>query len=60
MLANTGDAVFPVVRRTMEVRPDFDYVELPGGTHDIVDEQPEAWSAAVARYVTSAETPATP
>lgn len=54
VLTNTGDAVYEVVRRTMEARPDFDYVELPGGTHDIVDEQPEAWAAAVAHYLTAA------
>lgn len=56
VLTNTGDAVFRIISRTMEVRPDFDYIELPGGTHDIVDEQPEAWAAAVARYVTAATT----
>jgi hypothetical protein len=33
------------------MRPDFAYVELEGGTHDIVDEQPDAWVASVADFV---------
>jgi pimeloyl-ACP methyl ester carboxylesterase len=51
ILANSGDLTFPLVRRARELRPDFSYVELAGGTHDIVDEQPEAFSAAVADFV---------
>jgi len=50
-LVNTGDAVYPVCRRTFDLRPDFLRHELPGGTHDIVDEQPQAWTAAVVGFL---------
>jgi pimeloyl-ACP methyl ester carboxylesterase len=33
------------------LRPDFRFVELPGGTHDIVDEQPLAWTRAVVDFL---------
>lgn len=53
ILTNTGDLTFKLARRAAERRPDFEYVELSGGTHDIIDEQPEAFSLAVARFVSS-------
>jgi pimeloyl-ACP methyl ester carboxylesterase len=55
-LLNTGDAVYEVARRTFEIRPDFKRVILQGGTHDIVDEQPREWSAAVINFL-NAEAP---
>jgi hypothetical protein len=33
-----------------EASENFAYAELNGGTHDIVDEQPEAWSQCVAIF----------
>ncbi|MGA9026407.1 MAG: alpha/beta hydrolase [Steroidobacteraceae bacterium] len=51
ILTNSGDLTFPLAKRAAASRPDFDYVELAGGTHDIVDEQPEAFSAAVATFI---------
>lgn len=51
ILTNTGDDVFPWSKKAHELRPEFEYVALEGGTHDIVDEQPEAWSNVVAEYV---------
>jgi pimeloyl-ACP methyl ester carboxylesterase len=53
ILANTGDAIYAMSQRTREMRPDFAYAELSGGTIDIIDEQPEQWSAAVAEYLQS-------
>jgi len=50
-LLNTGDAVYPVCRRTFDLRPDFFRHELQGGTHDIVDEQPREWTAAVTDFL---------
>jgi hypothetical protein len=41
ILANTGDAIYAQSQRTRELRPDFSYAELSGGTIDIIDEQPE-------------------
>lgn len=51
VLTNTGDLTHAFARRAAQRRPDFDYVELTGGTHDIVDEQPEAFTDAVASFL---------
>jgi pimeloyl-ACP methyl ester carboxylesterase len=51
ILANTGDAIYYLSQRARERWPQFAYAELPGGTIDIIDEQPEAWSEAVANFV---------
>ncbi|MCS7001783.1 MAG: alpha/beta hydrolase [Dehalococcoidia bacterium] len=51
ILTNTGDDLYAYAQRARDLRPDFRYVELVGGTHDIVDEQPEAWTQAVVAFV---------
>lgn len=51
ILTNTGDDLYTASLRARELRPDFGFVALPGGTHDIVDEQPEAWAAAVTAFL---------
>lgn len=51
ILTNTGDDIYYAAARARDIRPDFDYVELTGGTHDIVDEQPGAWCEVVAEFV---------
>lgn len=51
ILTNTGDDIYASAQAAIKLRPDFDYKELEGGTHDIVDEQPDAWSDIVAEYV---------
>lgn len=51
ILANTGDAIYGFSERARQRYPHFAYAELDGGTIDIIDEQPEAWTAAVARFV---------
>ena len=53
ILANTGDAIYAQSQRTHEMRPDFSYAELSGGTIDVIDEQPEQWSAEVAAFLQS-------
>lgn len=53
LLTNTGDDIYELAQRAKKARPDFAYKEIEGGTHDIVDEQPEAWSNAVADFVLS-------
>ena len=50
ILTNTGDDIYYAAARARELRPDFAYAELAGGTHDIVDEQPQAWSDVVAAF----------
>lgn len=54
ILTNTGDDIYELAKKARMLRPDFDYKELAGGTHDIVDEQPEAWSKLVADFVHNA------
>jgi pimeloyl-ACP methyl ester carboxylesterase len=51
ILTNTGDDLYGCSQKAHRMRPDFAYVELEGGTHDIVDEQPDAWVASVADFV---------
>lgn len=55
VLSNTGDAIHPIAVRTLEARPDFAYVEMEGGTFDIIDEQPEAWVEAVAGWLANSD-----
>ena len=51
ILTNTGDDLYNIVQRARAARPDMGYVELVGGTHDIVDEQPQAWAEAVVKFI---------
>jgi len=51
ILANTGDAIYYLSERARERWPRLAYAELPGGTIDVIDEQPEAWSEQVAAFV---------
>ncbi len=54
ILTNTGDDIYFLSCRARDMRPDMSFVELDGGTHDIVDEQPEAWSEAVIAFIKGA------
>ncbi len=54
ILANTGDAIHYLSQRARALFPHFAWAELDGGTIDIVDEQPEAWSDAVAAWLLKA------
>ena len=58
IFTNTGDDIYGLAQRARTIRPDFDYLELQGGTHDIVDQQPEAWSDAVVGFLRRPERPA--
>lgn len=51
ILTNTGDDLYAASCRARDLRPDFAFFALTGGTHDIVDEQPGEWAAAVSRFV---------
>ena len=51
ILSNSGEDLYAASRRAHGLRPDFAFAALDGGTHDIVDEQPEAWAAAVASFL---------
>ncbi|MEM6681294.1 MAG: alpha/beta hydrolase [Pseudomonadota bacterium] len=47
LLTNTGEDLYEGTKRAHALRPDFAFHALEGGTHDIVDEQPDAWAGAV-------------
>lgn len=51
VLSNTGDSIHEIAVRTCEARPDFDYIEMQGGTFDVIDEHPEEWVAAVTGWL---------
>jgi pimeloyl-ACP methyl ester carboxylesterase len=55
MMTNTGEDLYASTRRAQALRPDFfAYAELQGGSHDIVDEQPRAWTETVVRFLRAA------
>lgn len=51
ILTNTGDQIYEHARRAHALRPDMAFVALEGGGVDIVDQQPDAWVAAVAAFL---------
>ena len=51
IMTNTGEDLFEASRRAHALRPNFGFAALEGGTHDIVDEAPEAWTAAVTAFL---------
>lgn len=53
ILTNTGDVYHRHSQLARRIRPDFAYTELQGGTIDIIDQQPAAWSEAVAAFLRS-------
>jgi pimeloyl-ACP methyl ester carboxylesterase len=55
ILTNTGDVIYQAALVAREIRPDLAYIELEGGTIDILDQQPAAWAEAVAQFIASAK-----
>ena len=54
MFTNTGEDLYDSTRRAQAMRPDFfAYAELAGGSHDIVDEQPDAWVRVVTDFLSA-------
>ena len=51
LLTNTGEDLYQATRRAHARRPDLRYAELAGGSHDIVDEQPGAWTDVVTAFL---------
>ncbi|MEY2907601.1 MAG: hypothetical protein RLZZ602_124 [Pseudomonadota bacterium] len=52
MFTNSGEDLYESTRRAYALRPNFfEYKELEGGSHDIVDEQPQAWTEAIVSYL---------
>ena len=53
VMTNTGEDLYAASKRAAALRPDFVFAELDGGTHDIIDEQPEAWTHIVTDWLCS-------
>ena len=51
LLTNTGEDLYEATRRCHDLRPDFAYAQLQGGTHDIIDEQSGSWTDEVVRFL---------
>jgi pimeloyl-ACP methyl ester carboxylesterase len=51
VLTNSGEDLYAASGRAAARRPDWRFVALDGGTHDIVDEQPQAWAAAITDFL---------
>jgi pimeloyl-ACP methyl ester carboxylesterase len=53
VFSNTGDSIHAIAERVKDLRPDFSWQQLEGGTFDIVDEQPAAWTEVVDNWLRS-------
>jgi pimeloyl-ACP methyl ester carboxylesterase len=52
LFTNTGEDLYAATRRAYSLRPKFfQYAELEGGTHDIIDEQPAEWLRVVTGFL---------
>ena len=51
VLTNSGEDIYDATCRAAQSRPDWAFTALNGGTHDIVDEQPQAWADAVTQFL---------
>lgn len=51
ILTYPGDDLLAQSRRAAELRPDFAYAELAESTHDVVDEQPDAFVGAIVTFL---------
>jgi pimeloyl-ACP methyl ester carboxylesterase len=51
ILTNTGDLLYEHALRARSLRPDFAFVALEGGGVDVVDQLPQAWTAAVVAFL---------
>jgi len=52
-VTNTGDILHFVAGRIAELRPDFDFVELDGGTSYIIRDEPDLWVEAILGFITA-------
>lgn len=51
VLTNSGEDLYEASQRASRLRPDMAFACLEGGTHDIMDEQPENWVAEVIGFL---------
>ena len=50
---NTGEDLYEATKRAHALMPHCAFAELQGGTHDIIDEQPEAWAKIVTDFLSA-------
>jgi pimeloyl-ACP methyl ester carboxylesterase len=53
IVSNTGDAIHHFAARVLEMRPDFEFAEIPGGNHYILTEDAPAVVAAMLGFLTA-------
>ena len=51
ILTNTGDQIYENAKVAHSMRPDFAFVEIPGGGIDITDQCPEEWVEAIDAFM---------
>ncbi len=51
IISNTGDMLAAHAERLRALRPDFDYVEISGGSSNIVFDEPERWTSPIAAWL---------
>jgi pimeloyl-ACP methyl ester carboxylesterase len=54
ILTNPDDVIYDAALRARDLRPDFAFVELPGGGVDVVDAYPEEWARVVSEFLAAA------
>jgi pimeloyl-ACP methyl ester carboxylesterase len=53
IISNTADSIHAAAARTLKMRPDFAYHELPGGNSHMMYDDPEPWANAVSAFIKS-------
>ncbi len=53
IMSNTADSIHAAAARTLKMRPDFAYHELPGGNSHMMYDDPEPWATAVSAFINS-------
>lgn len=53
VITNTGDMINRQAHETKQMRPDFEFAEIQGGGVDIVDQHPQEWAAAIAKFLSA-------
>jgi pimeloyl-ACP methyl ester carboxylesterase len=51
LMTNTGEDLYEATGRAHAIRPDFAFAALEGGSHDIIDEQPQNWARTVIEFL---------
>lgn len=55
IMSNTGDSLHMVAERVKQMRPDFSFAVMQGGTYHVIFDEAPAWSKIVADYMLGAK-----